>query len=133
MKRQVIRLTESDLHKIVKESVKRVLREGSIPRYEEPVFIGCNSPEDADVMVEIGYNDYASSLFYVGECGTDGYAALAAVVQWLEEQGIISHYAYSEEDLDAYSIEDFVEVEGYYLPSWLIHMKQLINNHGGRI
>ena len=28
MKRQVIRLTESDLHKIIRESVKRVLREG---------------------------------------------------------------------------------------------------------
>ena len=27
MKKQVIRLTESDLHKIIKESVKRILRE----------------------------------------------------------------------------------------------------------
>ena len=27
MKRQIIRLTESDLHRIIKESVKRVLRE----------------------------------------------------------------------------------------------------------
>ena len=41
MNKKIIRLTESDLHKIVKESVKRILRESNIPRYEQPVFIGC--------------------------------------------------------------------------------------------
>lgn len=132
MAKKLVRLTESDLHRIIKESVNRILKESHVPSYEEPVFIGCSSPNDADVSIEIGYSDYSSSLFYVGECGTDGYAALAAVVEYLVENGIINHYAYSEEDLEAYSIEDFIEVKGYYLPSWKIHMHQLIDNHGGR-
>ena len=31
MKRQIIRLTESDLHRIIKESVKRIIRESEMP------------------------------------------------------------------------------------------------------
>ena len=131
-KKRKFNMTESQLNKLIKECITEVLKESHIPSYEEPVFIGCSSPNDADVSVEIGYSDYSSSLFYVGECGTDGYAALAAVVEYLVENGIIDHYAYSEEDLEAYAIEDFIEVEGYYLPSWQIHMHQLIDNHGGR-
>ena len=123
---------ESLVRKVVRESIKRVLKEGTIPQYEEPVFIECTSPEDADMSVEIGYSSYSSSLFYVGECGTDGYAALAAVVQWLEENGLIDHYAYSEEDLVGYHPDDIIEVEGYYFPSWQIHINQLCDNHGGR-
>ena len=123
---------ESLVRKVVRESIKRVLREGKLPSYDEPVFIECTSPEDADASVEIGYSDYSSSLFYVGECGTDGYAAVAAVVQWLEENGLIDHYAYSEEDLDAYHPDDIIDVEGYYFPSWQIHVNQLCDNHGGR-
>ena len=33
MARQIIRLTESDLHRIIKESVKRILREEDEPEY----------------------------------------------------------------------------------------------------
>ena len=125
-------LSESRIDNIIKESTRRVINEGRIPSYDEPVFIGCTSPKDADVSVELGYNDYASSLFYVGGCRPDGYAALAAVVEYLVENGLIDYYAYDENDLEAYSIEDFVEVEGYYLPSWLIRMEQIVGNHGER-
>ena len=120
------------IDKIVSESVRRMLKESPIPNYENPVFLECNSEEDADVCVELGYSDYSSSRFYVGGCGTDAYAALAVIVEYLVENGIIDRYAYDEEDLEAYNIDDFVEVEGYYLPSWLIHIEQIVGNHGER-
>ena len=109
--KRITRLTESDLHRIVKESVKRVLKESSLPRYEHPVFIDCSSPNDADVSVEIGFSDYSSSLFYVGECGTDGYAALEAVVEYLIQNRIIDHYTADEELVSEYP-DDYVEVNG---------------------
>ena len=129
--KRTIRLTESDLHRIVKESVKRILRESDIPRYEQPVFIDCSSIKDADASVELGYSDYSSSLFYVGECGTDGYAALEAVVNYLVQNGIIDHYTADEELASEYP-DDYVEVNGYYfhINQFVIH--QLVGNHGER-
>ncbi len=35
MNKQIIKLTESDLHNIIKESVKRILKEGYWDDYEE--------------------------------------------------------------------------------------------------
>ena len=131
MNKKLIRLTESDLHKIVKESVKRILRESNIPRYEQPVFIGWSSPSDADVIVEIGFNDYAASLFYVGECGTDGYAALETVVEYLIQNGIIDHYTADEELVSEYP-DGYVEINGYYFDSSNIVIHQLVGNHGER-
>lgn len=127
-----IKLKESDLKRMISKSVKRALNESAIPDYENPVFIECNSEDDADVCVELGYSDYSSSRFYVGGCGTDAYAALAVVVEYLADNGIIDRYAYDEEDLEAYDIDDFIEVEGYYLPSWLTHIEQVVGNHGER-
>ena len=129
--KQVIRLTESDLHKIVKESVKRVLRESRIPRYEEPVFINCSSLKDADASVELGYSDYSSSLFYVGECGTDGYAAVEAVVDYLVQNRIIDHYTGDDELVSEYP-DNFIEVNGYYFDISNIVVHTLVGNHGER-
>lgn len=129
--KRTIRLTESDLHRIVKESVKRILRESDIPRYEQPVFIDCSSIKDADVSVELGYSDYSSSLFYVGECGTDGYAALEAVVNYLVQNGIIDHYTADEELVSEYP-DDYVEVNGYYFDISQFAIHQLVGNHGER-
>ena len=126
------RNAEAAMDRAVRESVKRVLKESAVPKYDQPVFIECSSEEDADVMVELGYSSYSSSRFFVGGCGTDGYAALEVIVQWLEENGLIDVYTYDEKDLESYAIEDFIEVEGYYIPSWNIHMEWLIDNHGGR-
>lgn len=126
-----MRLTESDLHRIVKESVKRILKESDIPRYEQPVFIDCSSPNDADFSVEIGFSDYSSSLFYVGECGTDGYAALEAVVEYLIQNRIIDHYTADEELVSEYP-DDYVEVNGYYFDNSNIVIHQLVGNHGER-
>lgn len=130
--KKTIKISENKLRSLVKEHVARVLSEAKLPKYDEPVFIECTSPQDADVKVEIGYSSYNCSLFYVGGCGTDAYAALAVIVQWLEENGLIWHYAYNEEDMEAYAPEDFIEVEGYNFPSWQIHMEQIVDNHGGR-
>lgn len=91
--KQIKTLTESVLRKMITESVRRVLRESIIPSYEHPVYIDCTSHKDADVSIEIGYSSYSSSLFYVGECVTDCYAALEAVVRYLVENDIIDHYA----------------------------------------
>lgn len=126
------RNAEAAMDRAVRESVKRVLKESTVPQYDQPVFIECSSEEDADVMVELGYSSYSSSRFFVGGCGTDGYAALEAIVQWLEENGLIDVYTYDEKDLESYAIEDFIEVEGYYIPSWNVCMEWLIDNHGGR-
>lgn len=95
-----------------------------IPQYENPVFLGCTSRENADISVEIGYFDYSSSLFYVGECGTDAYAALVVVVEYLVEQGIIEAYTGDEDMISEYP-EDYIEVEGYSLPSWRVIVHQL--------
>ena len=129
--KRITRLTESDLHRIVKESVKRILKESNIPRYEQPVFIDCSSPNDTDVSVEIGFSDYASSLFYVGECGTDGYAALEAVVEYLIQKGIIDHYTVDEE-IASRVPDAFIEVNGYYFDNSNIVIHQLVGNHGER-
>ena len=130
--KQIIKLRESDLHRIVKESVKRILRESKVPQYDQPVFIGCSSPNDADVSVEIGYSSYASSLFYVGECGTDGYAALEAVVEYLIQNGIIDHYTADEELVSEYP-DDYVEVNGYYFDRYEIVAHLLVGAHGERL
>ena len=130
--KKTIKLRESELKRMIAESVRRVLKESAIPQYENPVFIECDSEEDADVCVELGYSSYSSSRFYVGGCGTDAYAALAVIVEYLVDNGIIDNYAYDEEDLEDYDIDDFVEVEGYYLPSWMIHIEQMVGNHGER-
>ena len=53
-------------------------------------------------------------------------------VKDIVDNGIIDNYAYDEEDLEDYDIDDFVEVEGYYLPSWMIHIEQMVGNHGER-
>lgn len=129
--KRTIKLTESDLHRIIKESVKKVLRESNIPKYEQPVFIDCSSPNDADCSVEIGYSDYSSSLFYVGECGTDGYAALEAVVEYLKRNNIIDHYTADEELVSEYP-DDFIDVNGFHFDSSKVIMHQLVGNHGGR-
>lgn len=116
MKKKIIRMTEADLHNLIKESVKSYLNEINIPKYEQPIFLDCTSEEDADMSVEIGYSPYESSLFYVGECGGDGYKALEKVVEYLEENNIIDNYEADEELVKEYP-DDFIEVNGHYFDS----------------
>ena len=104
-------ITESQLRQIVKESVKKVLREAALPSYEQPVYIGCDSKEDAEFSVEIGYSEYASSLFYVGP-SYDEYEALETVVRYLVENGIVNAYT-GDEEMAAEYPDDYVDVLGY--------------------
>lgn len=113
MKKKLIKLTESDLHNLIKESVKAYLNEINIPKYEQPVFLDCTSKNDADMSVEIGYGPYESSLFYVGECGGDEYKALEKVVEYLEENNIIDNYEGDKELVNEYP-DYFIEVNGHY-------------------
>lgn len=116
MKKKIIRMTEADLHNLIKESVKAYLNEINIPKYEQPIFLDCTSKNDADMAVEIGYSPYESSLFYVGKCGGDGYKALEKVIEYMEENNIIDSYEADEELVNEYP-DDFIEVNGHYFDS----------------
>lgn len=67
MNKKLIRLTESDLHRIVKESVKRVLREElDVNKF----FVA----DEGDGMYNIfSYADFDENGYYVGHEGEDGY------------------------------------------------------------
>lgn len=110
MKRR-IRLSESDLHRVIKESVRRILRESSVPSYDTPVCIDCESKNDADYSVEIGYSGYASSLYYVGDA-YDASDALEKVMRYAKENGFAELYAGDEESANEYP-DDYYYVLGY--------------------
>ena len=116
MKKKIIRMTEADVHKIVNDTLKAYLNEINIPKYEQPIFLDCTSKNDADMSVEIGYSPYESSLFYVGECGGDGYKALEKVIEYMEENNIIDNYEADEELVKEYP-DDFIEANGHYFDS----------------
>lgn len=109
-------MTEEDVHRIVNDTLKAYLNEINIPKYEQPIFLDCTSKNDADMSVEIGYSPYESSLFYVGECGGDGYKALEKVVEYLEENQIVDMYEGDKELVNEYP-DDFIEVNGHYFDS----------------
>ena len=110
--KKTIRLTESKLRNIIKESVKSIIKESTLPNYDNPVFLGCESEADADFMVEVGYSDYSSSRFYVGGC-YDEFDAFETVVKWMRENGILENYAEDEEMVQEYP-DDYVEVDGAF-------------------
>ena len=106
--RQRIRLTESDLHRIVRESVKRVLREGGhLYGHDDNGTPFTNSKEtyrgvpgstyiwhgawsDPGIWwkgVELNANDVEDSLYgaYKDECGE--YCEDLPFEQWVEDQG----------------------------------------------
>lgn len=105
-----IRLTESELRRMINESIKSFILENTLPNYENPVFIDCESEEDANYSVEIGYSDYSSSLFYVG-CVYDEYDAISSIIRFLKENGILENYAASEEEYQEFP-NDYIEVDG---------------------
>ena len=110
--KKTIRLTESKLRNIIKESVKSIIKESTLPNYDNPVFLGCESEADADFMIEIGYSDYSSSRFYVGGC-YDEFDAFETVVKWMRKNGILENYAEDEEMVQEYP-DDYVEVDGAF-------------------
>ena len=110
--KQTIRLTESKLRNIIKESIKSMIKESTLPNYDNPVFLDCESEADADFMIEVGYSDYSSSRFYVGGC-YDEFDAFETVVKWMRENGILENYAEDEEMVQEYP-DDYVEVDGAF-------------------
>ena len=71
------------MHNVIKETIMSYLNETKLPQYEQPVFLDCTSKNDADMAVELAYSPLQSSLFYVGECGGDGYKALENVIEYM--------------------------------------------------
>lgn len=110
--KKTIRLTESKLCNIIKESIKSIIKESTLPNYDNPVFLDCESEADADFMIEVGYSDYSSSRFYVGGC-YDEFDAFETVVKWMRENGILENYAEDEEMVQEYP-DDYVEVDGAF-------------------
>ena len=49
--KKTIRLTESKLRNIIKESIKSIIKESTLPNYDNPVFLDCESEADADFMI----------------------------------------------------------------------------------
>ena len=132
-KEKVLRITDSQLNNIVKESAQRILIEKTydVPVYERPVFIDCESKRDAVYRIEIGYSSYASSLFYVGE-SYDEYDALEKVVDYLVDNDIIDLYV--EEDTDAADEfpNDYVECNGYAFPIDKLFIEKLVKENLNR-
>ena len=110
--KKTIRLTESKLRNIIKESIKSIIKESTLPNYDNPVFFGCESEADADFMIEVGYSDYASSRFYVGGC-YDAFDAFKIVVKWMRKNGILENYAEDEEMAQEHPY-DYVEIDGAF-------------------
>ena len=110
--KKTIRLTESKLCNIIKESIKSKIKESTLPNYDNPVFLDCESEADADFMIEVGYSDYSSSRFYVGGC-YDEFDAFETVVKWMRENRILENYAEDEEMVQEYP-DDYVEVDGAF-------------------
>ena len=110
--KKTIRLTESKLRNIIKESVKSIIKESTLPNYDNPVFLDCESEADADFMIEVGYSDYSSSRFYVGG-GYDAGDAFEIVVKWMRKNGILENYAEDEEMAQEYP-NDYVEIDGAF-------------------
>ena len=110
--KKTIRLTESKLCNIIKESIKSIIKESTLPNYDNPVFLDCESEADADFMIEVGYSDYSSSRFYVGGC-YDEFDAFETVVKWMRENGILENYAEDEEMVQEYP-DDYLEVDGAF-------------------
>lgn len=104
-----------ELQKKLQENLNQnsSINEVSIPNYNNPVLIGCDSPETASFKIELGYSGYDSSLFYVGDC-YDEYDALETVVNYLEQNNLIDLYTSEQESYEEFP-DDFIEVNGYPL------------------
>ena len=60
MNKRQVRLSESKLHNIIKESVKKVLKEGTVDRYYQEQWDKCIEYMGAETMLSELYN-YLSS------------------------------------------------------------------------
>ncbi len=106
---------------IIREAVRKAIRESNVPSYEAPVCIDCASKEDAEFSVEIGYSDYASSLYYVGDA-YDASDALEKVMRYAQENGFAELYAGDEESANEFP-DDYYNVLGYpiRIDNFVIH------------
>ena len=66
MKQKIIKLTESDIHEIVKEAVEDVLRNGLSPKYNVGDYIYVVTPPDEiPTTCQISKVDYDNELGYI--------------------------------------------------------------------
>lgn len=97
--KKVIRLTESDLHKMIKESVNSILNEGKKQKSHrrmnehfhngEPNDTEINSPEDGSRTFRIGIwpgSGYILETFIIHQDNDDAMDALEKVVAYLDKQ-----------------------------------------------
>ena len=116
MNKKLIRLTESDLHKIVKESVKRVLKEGT----KETILVNSSSDGSRLFYIELADNLYVRSF---KAFGYDESEALEYVCKYLDKKGIEVFYA-DPELVEEYP-DDYIEIGGHYLQADMVLVRQI--------
>jgi len=124
MAKQIIRLAESDLHRIVKNSVKKIIKESSVANSKEKVLELISSTKenikilaqminkghlDRDVAGEIA--SFFSSLHHVSESFGEDYEYYGDVEDWYyqEEPGEVA----DKDDYDWFNIA----ADGYTTPN----------------
>jgi hypothetical protein len=102
-------LNESQLRKIIKESIKKVLKEST----NNPIILGDES-DGYLWYVEIGYGDYTSTKFNI--YARNPQEALDSAVDYCEQQGWDGLFYDNDEDVIEYE-NDFITAgnSGHYL------------------
>lgn len=110
MNKNRIRLTESQLHRVIKESVKKVLREMN----EREIIIGDPNDDIGNAyIVEIGLQSYVGSLFFKVFGVFNEQEALDAAVDYCESNGINGIFA-SEDEMEEYP-DDYITAGNHCL------------------
>ena len=97
-KKNTIKLTESQLHNLIKESVMRVLRE-----HRQPITIGNNEYGEEKFYVEIGNADLSSRPFVVFAYNEQ--EALDLAVDYCEQNGMSNVFWDDEEEAQEFPDE----------------------------
>lgn len=111
MRRNRVRLTESQLHRVIKESVVRVLNEMD----KREIVIGDPNDDIGEgYSVEIGTQSYAGSFFFKVFGVFSEQEALDAAVDYCESNGINSIFA-SEDEMEEYP-DEYIMAGNHCLP-----------------
>ena len=114
--KQIIRLTESDLHRIVKESVNKILREGYRSGYVSgdgnPMVGGYWWSSDIEGEMDINPEDLTETLFengYIDEYGSEDYQTICNYFKEHEDELKIYGTCKVGEDTSVNYIQDEFE------------------------
>lgn len=83
--------------KPLKETIERSADNLTTEIYKElilpkNVFIDCSSPKDANILIEILYNEFSSTKFYVGNMSNSLFEAKEKVMKYMKGHNILNYY-----------------------------------------